>query len=142
MSFRPVLPCEPDWSRCLSIFLKLQLLGRMFNDRAQSFNSVQKIGHDILASQPDKDSAAKTKEDLDRVTELWTSLNSAVGERKQKLDNVLPISQDFVGKFDEASKQLNAINKSLDDERWIPLASEDGIRKQIEDMKVNLSCWL
>ena len=108
----------------------------MFEDRAQSFNSVQNIGHEILASQPDGDNATKTKEDLDRVTELWNVLSSSVEERKNKLDNLLPISQSFVAKFDDAEKRLGSIDKTLDDEKWIPLADEDDIRRQVEEMQV------
>ena len=122
--------------KCRNGFFFLQLLSRMFEDRAQSFNSVQNIGHEILASQPDGDNATKTKEDLDRVTELWSVLSSSVEERKNKLDSLLPISQSFVAKFDDAEKRLNCIDKTLDDEKWIPLADEDDIRKQVEEMKV------
>ena len=108
----------------------------MFDDRAQSLNSVQNIGHDILASQPDADSAAKTKEDLDRVTDLWNSLSSCVEERKNKLDSLLPISESFVSKLDDAQRRVSDIDQALDDDKWIPRASEDYIEKQIEDMKV------
>ena len=122
--------------KCRNDFFFLQLLSRMFEDRAQSFNSVQNIGHEILASQPEGDNATKTKEDLDRVTELWSVLSSSVEERKNKLDSLLPISQSFVAKFDDAEKRLNCIDKTLDDEKLIPLADEDDIRKQVEEMKV------
>ena len=111
----------------------------MFDDRAPSFNSVQNIGHDILASQPDGDSAAKTKEDLDKVTELWNVLSNAVEERKSKLDSLLPVSQSFIAKFDEASKRLAEIDKNLDDEKWIPLGTAEDVEKQIDDMKVWVS---
>ena len=109
----------------------------MFDDRTQSLNSVQNMGRDILATQPDGDSAAKTRKDLDRVTELWNLLNSSVEERKNKLDSLLPISQSVIAKFDDARKRLNNIDKTLDNEKWIPLASEDGVRQQIEGMKVS-----
>lgn len=108
----------------------------MFDDRSQSFNLVQNIGHDILASQPDGDSAAKTREDLDRVTELWNSLSSCVEERKNKLDSLLPISENFVSMLDDAQKRVGDVDKKLDDDKWVPLATEDDIKKQIDDMKV------
>ena len=119
----------------------LQLLSKMFNDRAPSFNSMLKMGKEIIESQPDEEGASKTKEDLDKVTELWNILNNDVQDRKSKLDGLLPVSQEFLAKLDAASKIIGNVNGNLDDKKWQPCATEDDIAKQIQELMVRLiSC--
>ena len=110
----------------------------MFNDRAPSFNSMLKMGKEIIESQPDEEGASKTKEDLDKVTELWNILNNDVQDRKSKLDGLLPVSQEFLAKLDAASKIIGNVNGNLDDKKWQPCATEDDIAKQIQELMVRI----
>eukprot|EP00112_Aurelia_sp_Birch-Aquarium-sp1_P005323 Seg1602.4 transcript_id=Seg1602.4/GoldUCD/mRNA.D3Y31 product="Microtubule-actin cross-linking factor 1 isoforms 1/2/3/5" protein_id=Seg1602.4/GoldUCD/D3Y31 len=107
----------------------------MFDDRGPSFNTVQKIGKELIASQPDEESTAKTKEDLDKVTELWNLLDSEVNDRKDKVEEILPASQKFVENLAAAQKRVEDVDKMIDEEKWIPRSSEEDLKKQINDFE-------
>ena len=109
----------------------------MFDDRGPSFNTVQKIGKEIIASQPDEESTAKTKEDLDKVTELWNLLNGEVNNRKDKVEEILPVSQKFVENVADAQKRVEDVDNMIEEETWIPRSSEDDLQKQIDDFEVS-----
>ena len=109
----------------------------MFDDRDQSFTSVQKIGQEIINSQPDEASAAEIKGDLEKVSSLWNSLSNAVNVRKKKLDETLPLSQTLSDKLGEVNKLVRGIENKVDAEKWIPSGKKAGIDKQVEDFAVS-----
>ena len=112
----------------------------MFDDRGPSFNTVQKIGKEIIASQPDEESTAKTKDDLGKVTELWNLLNGEVNNRKEKVEEILPVSQKFIEKVADAQKRVEDVDKMIEEDKWIPRSSEDDLQKQIDVFEVS-SKW-
>ena len=112
----------------------------MFDDRGPSFNTVQKIGKEIIASQPDEESTAKTKEDLGKVTELWNLLNGEVNNRKDKVEEILPVSQKFVENVADAQKRVEDVDKMIEEEKWIPCSSENELQQQIDDFEVIVKC--
>eukprot|EP00794_Sanderia_malayensis_P004727 gene4727-5350_t len=113
--------------------MEQKLLSKMFDDRAPSFNSLQKMGQDIVASSPDEDSICDAKRDLEKVTLLWNSLHDEVKERKEKLDHVLPLSKAFCEKLDSANKCIGDVDAKVASDKWVPCGKKELIDKQIED---------
>ncbi len=109
----------------------------MFDDRTSSFASVQEIGHEIIDAQPDAESANKTKLDLEKVTELWNSLFTNVVERKNFMDEALPLSLDFNDKLNSANKLINDLEEKVAAEKWTPHGTKVQIQKQIDEFAVS-----
>ena len=85
----------------------------MFADREASVNNLQKTGEELLNTTEDEDKKKEIEKDLERVKNLWDTLKDKTDNRKEKLDEALPVSEKFNKDMVDVMKALEELEKKV-----------------------------
>ena len=92
----------------------------MFADREASVNNLQKTGEELLNTTEDEDKKKEIEKDLERVKNLWDTLKDKTDNRKEKLDEALPVSEKFNKDMVDVMKALEELDKKVNSEDNAP----------------------
>ena len=107
----------------------------MFADREASVNNLQKTGEELLNTTEDEDKKKEIEKDLERVKNLWDTLKDKTDNRKEKLDEALPVSEKFNKDMVDVMKALEELDKKVNSEDNAPSCDPIKIDEQVNDMK-------
>ena len=132
---RPINALDPNVLKAQ--IMEQKLLIRMFNDRAPSIKSLQTTGEELLKeSDPADEKSNEIKEDLEKATKLWESLNNYVSFRMDRMDKALKVSVKFNEDVDEATKKLVELQHAINNEEWKPDEEPGKIKDQMQRFEV------
>ena len=92
----------------------------MFADREASVNNLQKTGEELLNTTEDEDKKKEIEKDLEKVKNLWDTLKDKTDDRKEKLDEALPVSEKFNKDMVDVMKALEELDKKVNSDGNVP----------------------
>ena len=108
----------------------------MFDDRAQSIQTLQKNGEELIANTEDQAKKEEIQADLDHVNDMWVDLQEQIKNRRERLDETLVAAEKFNTDLENVLNAIQEIGEQVDSEGFTPCGELEKVDEQIEQFKV------